>query len=180
MRIAKMADASKPALPLPSGFGAVAGYIGGDTPHVWTAADWDKFPGMRKVPIFVRSGNAGAAGGEADGWAALHELYKLGVPKHTIVVYDRETSSDAAGTAAFGAVVQWAGYFVVTYGSKDNLFTHPGLNGYWIADPTGKPHMYDRSGVVATQYLEDDGRGYDESEVKFWVYEGRIKPWRKL
>jgi hypothetical protein len=44
----KMFDASTPPASAPPGYRAVAGYIGGDTPHVWTGAEWRRFGKLRK------------------------------------------------------------------------------------------------------------------------------------
>lgn len=176
-RLLRMKDASNPeGLNLnTNGVSVVAGYIGGDTPHVWSEADWRRFPGVKKLPIFVRSQVVGLNGGKADGFLALEALYRLGVPKNTLVIYDRETNTDAEATHGFGEVLQWVGYKVATYGSRDNLFSHPSLNGYWVADPTGSPHMYDHPGVNITQYAI--GNGFDYSEAKFWTVETEMKVW---
>src|SRR5258708_14891264 len=60
----KMFDASEPPAPAPAGYRAVAGYIGGDTPHVWTDAEWRRFARLHKLPTWVRAtpteGNAHA------------------------------------------------------------------------------------------------------------------------
>ncbi len=50
----KMFDASVPPASAPAGYRAVAGYIGGDTPHVWTKAEWRRFDQLPKLPIWVR------------------------------------------------------------------------------------------------------------------------------
>jgi len=174
-RIAKVGDASKPVDFPPRDIHGVAGYIGGDTPHVWTDKDWQKFADYRKLPIFVRSQTVGYAGGRADAFDALQALFALGVPHHSAVVYDRETNLDKEATQAFGDVMHWANYTVWPYGSKDNLFSHPALDGYFVADPTNVPHMYTgHSDVMMTQYLEDDGRGFDESEIRLWQFENHM------
>ena len=177
VRVALIGDTSKPAHPLPPGFEAVAGYIGGDTPHVWTPQDWLKFRHDRKLPIFVRSQTVGAKGGLDDGFAALEALYELGVPKGTYVAYDRETSTDTAATGIFNEVIRWGGYYSLVYGSKDNIFQHPAPYGYWVADYTGTPHMYPHSGVVMTQYTNGDAQGFDENEMRWWAFIDRLKEW---
>ena len=177
VRVALIADTSKPTQLPPHEFGAVAGYIGGDTPHVWTPADWRKFPHDRKLPIFVRSTVVGAQGGLDDGFAALEALYELGVPKGSYVAYDRETNTDVQGTHAFNGVVHWGGFYPLPYGSKGNIFDHPAPYGYWVADYTGTPHMYPHSGVVMTQYTNGDAQGWDENEMKLWAFLERVKEW---
>src|SRR5258706_15218366 len=51
----KMFDASVPPASAPAGYRAVAGYIGGDTPHVWTKAEWRRFDQLPQLPIWGRS-----------------------------------------------------------------------------------------------------------------------------
>lgn len=174
MLLVKMADASKPHV-LPKDTHIVAGYIGGDTPHVWTDKEWERFHGIKKLPIFVRSNVVGSVGGKQDGFTALEALYALKVPQGSAVVYDRETNTDRDATIAFGQILSWAHYYVFPYGSKGNLFDHPSLNGYWVADPTGHPHMYDHPRVVATQFQFDATNGFDFSEVDYWAASMRIK-----
>jgi hypothetical protein len=57
----KMFDARVPPASAPAGYRAVAGYIGGDTPHVWTDAEWKRFGSLPKLPIWVRSDPAEVA-----------------------------------------------------------------------------------------------------------------------
>ena len=176
-RMVRMADASMPGKEkVMAGCQIIAGYIGGDTPHVWTEEDWHRpeFTGFKKLPIFVRSNAVGSVGGKADGFTALEALFTLGVPIGSAVVYDRETNEDAEGSAAFDEVLNWVGYHPIQYGSMDNIFKHP--SPWFPADPTGTPHIVDRNGVEMTQYIDDQG-GYDYSEVKFWVVERRLKVW---
>ena len=177
-RMVRMGDTSNPEQrnKITQGCAIVAGYIGGDTPHVWSNDDWrlPEFRKMKKLPIFVRSQVVGTAGGKADGFLALERLYDLKVPKGTIVCYDRETNDDVDGSIAFASVVDWGGYHHLNYGSVDNIFKHP--SPWFVADPTDTPHMYNKEGVEATQYVFDQG-GFDYSEVKFWVAETRLKVW---
>lgn len=167
-RVAKIADTSKPVYPLPSSIHAVAMYIGGDTPHVATVGDWQKFPKDRKLPMFVRSTVVGRDGGEADGWDAVKKLRDLGVPKGSVCVYDRETNTDAEGTQAFGNILHYVGFECWPYGSTGNIFEHPALNGYFVADPTSVPHMYDHPDVMMTQFEWNTPKGWDESEIRLW------------
>ena len=72
-----MWDASTPPAVLPPGFDAAAGYIGGDTPHVWTGAEWMRLGSLPKLPIWVQSGPQ-AVHAEAEAGAALRQLYRIG------------------------------------------------------------------------------------------------------
>ena len=87
----KMFDASSPPASAPHGYRAVAGYIGGDTPHVWTDAEWRRFGSLRKLPIWVRS-NPAQVDAEADSFAALERLFELKIPRGTTVALDLETA----------------------------------------------------------------------------------------
>ena len=164
-----MADAAYAAA-IPPGFQVAAGYYGGPNAyHVWPTADWGRFPGMR-LPIWV-GGDAGAE----EGALAVDALRRFpgGVPRGCITVLDMETRVDKTYVAAFGIVLQDAGYKVWVYGSASTVFSNPELNGYWVADYTGQPFMHPAVGVRATQYaagLPGAGGGqYDASLVKPWV-----------
>lgn len=174
MNIVRMTDASMPPVThAPKGADIVAGYIGGDTPHVWTAAEWASFGKMHKLPIFVRSQRGN---GRADGFAALQQLYSLGVPKGSAVAYDLETLVYGAMVTAFYNVLYWGGYYTYVYGSADYVFGNPACSGYWVADYRGQPFQYPHSRVVATQYAANK-EGWDWSEVKPWQFKNRIKAW---
>lgn len=173
MHIAKMTDASTPPSSRPEGAEIVAGYIGGDTPHVWTEHEWHAFGRVKKLPVFVRSG---PGNGTSDAFAALQQMYRLGVPKGTTVAYDLETQVQGAMVTGFRNALRWAGYRVWIYGSASSVFGNPPCDGYWVADYTGQAFMYPHSKVVATQY-EANHNGWDWSEVKDWQYTHRIKTW---
>ena len=99
--------ADPPSSPYP-GCQAVAGYIGGNTPHVWTAAEWQRFGHLRQFPIWTgyaeanpaHHGQQAVAAMRARGWAA-------GRPDRRAVIVDEETEVNAAWIDAFAAVV-WA------------------------------------------------------------------------
>jgi hypothetical protein len=168
----KMFDASIPPATAPPGYRAVAGYIGGDTPHVWTEREWRRFGKLRKLPIWVRS-DPTAVSAEADAFAALEPLYNLKVPRGITVALDLETSVDAGYVRTFHGVMRWAGFYVWVYGSASTVFRNPAADGYWVADYAGKgPFMYSHRFVKATQY--QPGQHYDSSLVKYWPYYWRM------
>ncbi len=143
--------------------GAVAGYYGGpDAYHVWSRADWLRFTGNQKLPIWV-----GGRDGTGEAFAALHALWLLGVPSGVWTCLDMETRTDRTYVAAFGGVLRWAGFRVWVYGSASSVFGNPALDGYWVADYAGTgPFMYSKPGVEirATQYAS--GAQFDSSTVK--------------
>ena len=168
----KMFDASTPPASAPGGYRAVAGYIGGDTPHVWTDAEWKRFHALRKLPIWVRS-DPTAVDAKTDAFAALEGLYALRVPRGITVALDLETAVDGAYVNVFHSVMRWAGFYVWVYGSASTVFGNPAADGYWVADYAGKgPFMYDHQMVKGTQYA--NGSHYDSSLVKYWQYYWRL------
>ena len=173
----KMLDTSNPGTSgLPAGYKAVAGYIGGDTPHVWTAKQWAQFKGVPKLPIWVDDFKTGSAAGEADGWACLQALFNLGVSSGKAVAYDIETSKDSARAYGFAKVLNWAGFHVWLYGSSSTVLTIS-FADYWIADYTRKPHWPVRS-ARACQYLPGQSIGgvtWDVSVIRWWqLHTGKL------
>jgi hypothetical protein len=167
----KMFDASTPPGSAPAGFDIAAGYIGGDTPHVWTATEWNRYRHLLKLPIYVRS-NPGTSG-QADAFQALERLYELSVPTDMRVALDLETRIAPEYVHDFNSVMAWAGYRLWIYGSASTVFQNPACNGYWVADYAGKgPFMYPHAMVRATQWT--DGPVIDQSLVtgykpaRFW------------
>lgn len=147
---------------------AVAGYIpGGDPLHPWSQKpDWSKFPGRRKLPIFVRSDPTNSLA-EDDAFKAIRDLYDLRA-FHCLIALDIETALDAEYVALWGAVVQHYNYSPLVYGSLNNLFKVPVLDGRWAAAP-GK-HLTDfkpHEGVRIVQNI-DHGK-YDESEMHEFI-----------
>ena len=173
----KMLDTSNPgSARLPAGYKAVAGYIGGDTPHVWTGAQWAQFRGTPKLPIYVDDYKTGRAAGVADAWDCLAKLFALGVKPGKAVAYDIETSKDAQRAYGFAAILNWAGFAVWLYGSRSTLLTIP-FNDYWIADYTDKPHWPVRS-ARACQYANGVNIGgvtWDISCIRWWqIQSGKL------
>lgn len=163
--------------------GAVAGYPDtrpyGDAASPWTPANWAQFPRNRKLPIFVQS-NPAQADPVVDAFAMLRALFALGLPagKGLRTALDLETAVDADYVNHYGAVMHWAGFRVWPYGSASTLFGNPPLDGYWVADWTGKPFLYRHAAVRATQYTDNPPASrYDSSAVKRWVYADLLHWW---
>jgi hypothetical protein len=159
-----MIDSSRPPAslglpsPLPAGTAAaIAGYIGGDTPYVWTAQDWARFT-VPKLPIWVYCPSfPDIDGGVMEGFRALVGLQRLGVPAGHPVCIDMEARWDPNYVDAFTEVMNLAQYWCVVYGSASTVFNNPVRGGYWVADwpqdgAPPVPHMYPRAGVIATQF----------------------------
>lgn len=175
----KMLDTSNPGdAHLPKGYSAVAGYIGGDTPHVWTADQWANFKGIPKLPIWVDDFKTGRQAGIDDGWACVQTLFKIGFPAGKVVAYDIETSKDAQRAYGFAAVLNFCGFPVWLYGSRSTVLTIP-FNDYWVADYTKVPHWPTRNSR-ACQYFPGatiNGTVWDISTIRRWQLRAR-KLWR--
>lgn len=165
----KFYDAAVPPPHAPAGMDGVAVYIGGDTPHIWTAAEI-KSAGVRYVlPVFVRSNPAGASA-TADAAAAIARLHQIGAPKGCIVSWDTETAASPTYMRAVHQEITTAGYRLMDYGSQSAVFGNqlPGGDYYWGAHWTGTEHI--DAGDAGTQYV--DAGPYDLDVFKpglpFW------------
>jgi surface antigen len=160
-----MYDAAYPPS-VPPKLAVVAGYIGGNTPHVWTDAEWAdqmaKSGAKYKLPIFVRS-----TGGDpvADATAAVAWALKRGQPKGTLIALDYETRIDATYLNTFDAKVVANGYKTIVYGSRSFVMQNPKPSGgYWTATWDNVFHL--DSGATITQYGGDtQGEPYDLNAV---------------
>lgn len=164
MTTSQMYDAAWPP-GHPPAWPVAAGYLGGDTPHVWTLSEWEHQPARYRLPIWVRD-NPGAVSAATDSAAAVSAAHKLGVPHGATIALDFETAVNSAYVLAFDKVLQAAGYGVILYGSLSTVRQNPEPSrGYWIADWTGTPHLV--SGSAATQYAgsKSTGGAYDSSVI---------------
>jgi hypothetical protein len=171
-----MADSSDPLAvgldSMPSGFSIIAGYIGGDTPHVWTRVDWGHFNGYCKLPIWTASGASGtAADGGAVAWEAVQALWTVadGDEKsmHVPIAVDLEQAVAPDWVAGFGSVCHYLGHPVWPYGSLSTILQNPACDGRWIADWDGQEQLIDNA--IAVQYAS--GSQYDSSIVSPAGYE---------
>ena len=148
-----MFDAAYPPLDPPK-VDIAALYIGGNTPHVASDAEWARVmaTGIKyRLPIFTRShdGDPVADAKAAVQWAVAH-----GQPKGTLIALDFETRVDAAYLNAFDAVIKAAGYLTVVYGSLSTVLRNPRPSGgYWTAKWDQTPHL--DAGATMTQYISD-------------------------
>ena len=154
-----MADWSNPGTTIITGVDIVAFYLGGWTPHVWTQTQINAQSVHWMMPIWVYDpNNPGSSAGTADGQAALNAMQALNIPPGVRIVVDMESSVDHNYLAAFRYVIGPAGYHMTIYGGPSTVFNNwpsnpagPG-GGWWIADWTGTPYMYNHDGVWATQW----------------------------
>jgi peptidoglycan hydrolase-like protein with peptidoglycan-binding domain len=161
-------DASNPPAHPPAGADGVCGYIGGDTPYVWTPADWDSQPARYRLPIFTRSDPPGP-GAQADVTAALAQLHALGAPRGCLVAWDFETAVDAEYTQQVYSLLHDAGYVLIAYGSVSYVFGNQDPDGYyWGAQWTGVQHF--AGGADMTQWVSFSAYDMDVtvSDLPFW------------
>lgn len=171
-----MYDASIPPQNPPH-WHVAAGYIGGDTPHVWTAAEWDAQWSPRRLPIFVHTGADTGADAEGDAKAILAQLGKLRVPRGCSVAVDTEEGIYGDYLTVLSQRLWAERYSLINYGSLafvvKNATTH---GGRWAADWTGSIGMVPGDDIVATQWISASQLGtvYDAS-----VIDGNVPLWRR-
>lgn len=168
MTIRHMFDtAYPPSTPYP-GTQAVAGYVGGNTPHVWSLSEWLRFSHLRSCPIWTGYGETRpeAQGVEA-GRAARALGWKPFARVRRLLVDDRETSPDLAWDRAFAKGVAAQGFLAVKYGNVRAEWV-----ASWDAGTTIPP------GALALQYKGNvpyAGTQVDLSVIgqEFWLRLGR-------
>lgn len=160
MSLARMFDASvPPGSPYP-GCDAVAGYIGGNTPHVWSAAEWNHASDngrLPMLPIWVGFGETdpvghakqAAAAAVKLGWAPHHS------PSWRAIVADVEAVEETAWLAAFGAQLRAEGFLCWPYMSASALPSDPPGYTVWLAEWNGADNVPALHDVIAHQYAHD-------------------------
>lgn len=148
-----MFDASVPPSSAYPGSAAVAGYLGGNTPHVWTPEEWQRFAGLRQFGIWVGYLEADPLGHATDAAAAMSRLgWAPNRPARRAVLLDFETEIDAAWINAFAGEIWHAGYETLVYGSESTIIDNPGKEGRWIALYDNTPDIPDVPEAIGHQY----------------------------
>lgn len=170
MTLVRMFDASRPpGKPVP-GCAAVAGYLGGNTPHAWTPDEWRRFSALRQLPIWVGAGEfspaqhavTAAAKARELGWLPFHG------PKWRAIVLDMEAEADEAWVAMFGRQLQREGFLCWPYMSLSVLGSNPAGYSVWLPTWNGVPTVPPYPNVIAAQYQPNvpfDGTSVDLSVV---------------
>jgi hypothetical protein len=159
-RLVRMFDASTPPSHPYPGCEAVAGYIGGNTPHAWTRDEWNRASDggrLAQLPIWVGFGEADPAehaeqaanAAIALGWAAHH------TPAWRAIVADVEAVKEAAWLAAFGKRLQVRGFLCWPYNSAIALPADPPGFQVWLADWNGVDDVPAIHDVIGHQYEPD-------------------------
>jgi hypothetical protein len=161
----KFIDASTPPSRYPTGFDGCGFYLGGDTPHIWTAGEIAAIPYAGHLPIFTRY-PVGGANPVTDAEAMLNALDAHGYPKWSQTALDFESGQDPAWVARYNSVFISAGYCEpVLYGQLSTV----GGNGIpasllWVGDWDGT--AADR-GYAGKQY--QNYGAYDASVFEGWL-----------
>src|SRR5690349_9762830 len=130
MSLYRMFDAAyPPASPYP-GCQAVAGYVGGNTPHIWTLGEWLRFGHLVQFPIWTGYQEADPYGHAIQCCNAMHALgWNPGSPERRAVILDEETQVDRAWLDAFAGEVWNSGYQTFIYGSLATVLGNPPKEG---------------------------------------------------
>jgi len=167
-----MYDASIPPLEPPHWY-ACAGYIGGDTPHVWTKAEWDAQPTVKRLPIWTAAGRPDTEqAGQEDGGNILHALRDLGVPAGVTVALDMETEVKPIYAETVGYALAINSYHLLVYGSFSYVTKYPTIfPSLWAADwSDSEQEAVDQAEgrIVAVQWrsAEEIGREFDMSLIE--------------
>lgn len=181
MALRWMADASVPPASKPHLY-AVAGYIGGDTPHVWTPQEWDGQPAQFRLPVFTAANreDIACAAGE-DAWEIRKALTGLNVAVRFTVAVDIEARVYDTYLRALDAFLSPRP--LMTYGSLSTLLRCPLTSGgRWAAEWTDQivtaEEDIGQHGILAFQWADAAmlGRDYDlsviESDVLLWSRAG--------
>jgi hypothetical protein len=149
--VATMADISNPGS-LVAPYQAVAFYIGGMTPHVWTAAQLHAQTARWRLPIWVYGHEGGTAGGASEGAAAHAWAKSVNMPSTAMICIDMETAVDADYCNAFAA--NDGAHVTCVYGSGSTCFGNPRLSGgYWVAQYV-ESGAFVHAGSWATQWSD--------------------------
>lgn len=169
MTLYQMFDASSPPPTPYPGSHAVAGYLGGNTPHIWEVPEWDRFAGLVQFGIWV-----GAAEGDpvGHGNAAVQAAHNLGwrpnAPLRRAIICDIETEQNRPWVDAFGKAVWDGGFQTYVYGSASTILGDPAKEGRWIALYNDEPNIPAIPAAVGHQYKANvpwDGTFVDLSVI---------------
>lgn len=169
-----MYDAVYPQRLVDTQYQIAAGYIGGDTPHVWTRDEWNSTAQRYRLPIWVRSNPGSNSEGAAEARLAYAQLAAIGCPHGVTVALDYETAVDDPYLLGFQTEL-WALTHSVTmlYGSQDSVLQNTTPNGgFWVANWNNIEDFPANS--RAHQYT--NGTNYDSSVVSDSVVLWDTKP----
>lgn len=161
-----------PRAPFP-GCAGVCGYVGGNTPHVWTATEWNAASDngrLGQLPIWVGFGEAdpaeharqAAAAATALGWEPFHR------PDWRAIVADMEAVSELAWLLAFGDELRRFGFLCWPYFSEVALPSDPPGFTVWLAEWNGVADVPAIHDVIGHQYAPSVP--FDNTQVDLSVF----------
>jgi|SRR5215469_9226375 len=172
------ADASRPDVAtLPSGTQIICGYVGGDTPHVWTLDEWNEFlevdSAVRFLPIYVDS-NASFNSGTDLAKAAVNAVKERGwapfQANRRVIVIDCEENTNYEYYSEASDAIWTAGFVMVQYRSSGSVGNDqqspPDLT--WVAVP-GQPKP---KAQIWAGYQYHWGKEWDLDTFTQYVYDG--------
>jgi hypothetical protein len=171
----KAYDASVPPSAPLAGTAAAFGYVGGNTPHVWTLPQWNAATAngkLRCMPIWTADFTASP---EAQAESAALAAVSLGWHAHVArwLTLDSETSYNVAFIHAFGSRLHHLGFVPVDYRSASALMAAPSGLEEWVArwdDPAG-PFTRQADMYQVSAGVEWDGTTVDVNIVGDHAYE---------
>jgi hypothetical protein len=165
-----MYDASTPPADPPH-WHVVAGYIGGNTPHVWTKQEWDHQHAPFRLPIFTANNRPDTVeAARTDAAVIKRELEALGAEEGVCVALDIETRVFGPYIRELNVIMQ--PWHLMEYGSFSTIIQNPQVSaGRWAADWTdnifGGVDLVGQDRIVAVQWASADQRHlpYDSSVI---------------
>jgi hypothetical protein len=167
----KCFDAAFPPETAPPGAQAVLGYLGreGQTPHVWTLAEWQRFGQLRQFPAWLPDFAVPPA---TDAGAAVIAAMDLGwAPnqrRSRVIVCDLETSEEPAWYSIWAAGIIDRGFTPVAYGSLSAVLANA-ADDVWAADWNDVPQLQPGQTIHGTQYAA--GGAVDWSVIDSWLWD---------
>jgi hypothetical protein len=162
-----------PGKPYP-GSKVVCGYIGGNTPHIWTLDEWHRFADLTQFPIWVGYNDRDP---EADARTAVSRMEELGWTKGLVnntraVILDFETEINPEWVDDFAVIVRANGYQTMPYGSESTILQDPVRAGRWIALYDERADIPADPGAVAHQYKANVPWNGTAVDLSVWSAEG--------
>lgn len=167
----RMFDASTPPQTAPPGCHAVMGYLGGNTPHIWTPAEWRRFEHLPQVPVYVPDFTATASTQAA---YAVNLMLMLGwardQPASRILVFDFETAVNPEFYDSLAQTTLANGFTPVCYGSMSTVLRNAAVDvlaADWGVLPV-IPHEQTMHGIQDQANVPYEGTSVDYSVIDGW------------
>lgn len=170
MTLVRGFDAAYPPDSAYPGCAVAAGYIGGNTPHFWTLAEWRRFEHLYQLPIWTGYLEDDPAGHARDAAATASGLGWIPRDGNTwrAIALDMEGQSSEAWIAAFGSNLRDYGYLCWPYLALSALSSDPAGYDVWLPDWTGVPEIPPYRNVIACQYEGNVAFGGTQVDLSVW------------